>query len=151
MAYATVAEIESEFKKVSFSGSSLITSTEISDFLDQTDAIIDTKLGLRYETPITGAKSLLVMKKIEIDFVAYRVAKILEIKKNIPVPDANIVTEITEGTAFKISQDLLENLQKGLVILPDAVKTSTDGGMKSYTTTDDTNLEPVFDVEEQQW
>ena len=80
MSYATPDNIQDEFKKLDLSGG-IMTTAKVQEYLDQTDQIINSYLGTLYIMPITGIISLGVVKKIEIDLVSSRIAKILQINK----------------------------------------------------------------------
>jgi phage gp36-like protein len=149
MTYATTTDIQSEFKSLPLSASSAVTTTEVEKFLEETDAIIDTFLAARYTLPITGTKSLLVLKKIEIDFVAYRVAKILNLKKEVPLPDENIIQELNEGAAYRESKKLLDGLFTGKMLLPDESPKTSGSGMSDYNSAN--SVEPIFERDTKQW
>jgi phage gp36-like protein len=148
MSYATVADIESEFKSIDFTTGALVTS-EVTEFLNQTDALIDAYLNQRYVLPITDADSLLILKKIEIDFVAYRVAKILNLKKEIPLPDKSVIQDLNNAASFKQSKELLEKIFDGEVILPGATPKASSGGFSDYNSAN--SIEPIFERDTKQW
>lgn len=149
MSYATVAEIASEFKSITFDSNSALTDTEVGAILDQTDALINAHLSVRYITPITGAESLLILKKIEIDFASYRVAKILNLKKEIPLPDTTVIQDLNNGAAFKTSSKMLERIYNGDIPLPDAVPNSSATGFSDYNSAN--SVEPIFKRDVKQW
>jgi len=149
MPYATVVEIASEFKSITFDSNSALTDTEVGAILDQTDALINAHVTQRYVTPITGDESLLILKKIEIDFVAYRVAKILNLKKEIPLPDNVVIQDLNSGAAFKTSSKMLERIFEGKILLPDAPLNTSATGFSDYNSTN--SVEPIFERDIQQW
>lgn len=152
MTYATQANITSELKGVIFSTTSQITSAAILEFLDQADAVIDMYVGKRYDTPVTGTKSLNLLKKIAIDIVVYRVTKILDLSKSIPIPEAGVIQDITEGSAYRESMRMLKDIRDNVMSLPDATLINTTSGFGSFHTEAlNSDIVPVFDKELQQW
>ena len=70
MAYCTEAQVEGEFKSVDFGASTAVTSDDITRFIEEADAFIDGKIGVRYVVPITGSISLLIIRTIAISLIA---------------------------------------------------------------------------------
>ena len=151
MAYATVSEVESEFKKMDFADANAgVDTAEVTRFLDEEQARINSCIGTRYVVPVTGgAEALLLLKKILIDLVVFRIVKILNIRKAVPVPDSNIIQEITEGTAYREALKILDHLAKGTKVLIDAELLSSSSGLKSYTASN--VVCPVFEKDKKQW
>lgn len=153
MAYATQANIEHELKNIVFvaDGGKGVTVTALAEFLEQTDALIDMYVGKRYSTPISGTKSLNLLKKIAIDIVVYRVTKILDLSKSIPIPEAGVIQDITEGGAYRESMRILRDIRDNVMSLPDATLLNASSGLSSYQTEAGNSYVPVFDKELQQW
>ena len=156
MAYATSDEVISEFKRlVTTGGNALITTAEIDRFIDEETNQVNARIANRYVVDIVLVDSPIsfdVVKKITIDFVAYRIAMIINNKKNVPVPDKMLVQELNEGSSFKISKDRLDRIQMGLDILPDAVGANpSTQGMLSFSSDPANKVIPVFDKDLQQW
>ena len=150
MSYATSADIESEFKNLDFDASGAkVTAAEVTEFITQESNIIDMRLSNRYETPITGTASLSILKKITIDCVAYRVAKILNLKKELPLPDESIKQDMNYASACRQSKKLLDDIFEGIVILQDAELKLSGTGVASYNV--DNNILPVFERDTDQW
>lgn len=144
MAYSLEADIQSEFKDIDFADAdSKVSSAEVSAFIVQSDAFIDSKVGLRYEVPITGTESLKILKTISIWLVADRVSKILRIKSNVPE------TETAEKSLRDMALEMLEDIAKGVVLLSDATVKSSGSGFSSYANSED--LGYTFKKEETQW
>lgn len=151
MTYATEADIEAELKGFLFTASSSVTATAIADFLDQADAQINMFIGKRYATPATAAESLLVLKKVAVDIVVYRVTKILDLTKSIPIPDKAIPQNITEGTAYRQSIDLLAAIRDNKMDLPGETGLNASYGLASYNTETGVDNPPVFQKGVDQW
>lgn len=149
MAYAVVSDIESEFKNTTFTAGDSVTDTEVTQFIAEEEAVINATIANRYEVPITGTEALLVIKKITIKYVAYRIAGILNLKKAVPIPKEMISQEINEGTAYREAQKMLMAIKDGKIILNDAVARSTVQGIVSYNATN--SICPIWEKETQQW
>ena len=149
MAYATQADIAAEFKNLTFGANKGLTDTEVTELIAQEEATINAIIANRYEVPITGTEALKVMKGISIAFVAYRVAKILNLKKNIPIPKEMIPQELDEGSMFRVAQKRLKAIQSGKIILNDAVVRSSTQGIKSYNA--ENNICPLWERDTNQW
>jgi len=151
MTYALVSDIQNEIKNIDFANpkSSVLTSS-VEDFLDQADAKINMYLT-QYVLPITGVESLLILKKIEIDLVAFRVTKIIDLTKSVPIPDSTIPQEITTGTCFRQAMNQLEMLKSNDLVLPDTDLVPESTGILSFHTEAGNNIQPVFHKEAQQW
>lgn len=149
MAYTTHEDIASEFKNIEFSATSAITSTAVTSFIEEEEALVNAMLSSRYETPVTDTESKLILKKIVIDFVAYRVAKILNLKKDVPIPEKVVVQQLSEGAAFKMSKQYLEMIRKGAIILSGATAQSNGQGVYSYNYQE--SVLPKFERDTKQW
>lgn len=142
MAYATYTDIQSEFRSVTFASGTAVTDTEVTAFIVQTDALINTYLSGRYVVPITGTAALALIKWIAIQITRERIIKILATKTGVMDPD--------QLEAEKpMWQELLEKLQAGSLNLSDASPLSSGGGIRSGNVEND--IEQTFDVTAQQW
>lgn len=149
MAYATSTDIASEFKNITFDSSSAVTDAEVDGFIEQEEAVINATISNRYEIPVTGTEALKVLKKVTIDYVACRVAKILNLKKDIPIPEKFVPQTLNECAAFRESQKLLFKIRDGKMILADAEAVSSEQGVKSYNASN--NICPLWERDTKQW
>lgn len=149
MTYALESHIVGEMKGVTFSSSSFVTTSKISEILDEADAEINGYINARYNLPITDSSALLFLRKIAIDIVVYRVSKILEIKSSKPIPDGRIIQDISSASTYRQAIKVLEGIRDGKNQLYGATLKSSVGNVKSYNNTN--NIEPQFKVDEQQW
>jgi hypothetical protein len=144
MSYATADQITGEFADVTFSTTTKVTTTDITRFLAEADAEINTRLSSRYAVPITGTEALVLMGMIETWLVKHRVANIMAVK--IPV------TKAAQGGETDLRQQALDMLQamvEGKMSLSDAPLASSSAGVKSYAA--DNDLEHTFQRGENQW
>lgn len=149
MAYAVFGDIESEFKNTTFDADSALTDTEVTAFIEQEEAVINAVISNRYEIPITGTEAVQVMKSISIAYVAYRVAKILNLKKDLPIPKEMISQTLNEGSVFFKAKKQLEAIQSGKIVLNDAVALSAGQGVKSYNS--ENSIGSLWKRDTKQW
>jgi len=156
MPYAAKEDIANELRSIDvFTASGKeITIAKVDQFLIESDAEINSKLQNRYVMPLVDAttEALELLKKIEIDLVAYRIAKILNLKKDMPIGGdgtKTIVQTLNEGSAFKLSQKLLNDLNSGVIILDGATQLSTAQGNRSVVV--DCDVTSVIEKDTTQW
>lgn len=149
MSYATATDVQSEFKNLKLDGVSSVTTDEVTEFIEQEEAVINATISNRYEVPITGTEALSVLKNITIHYTAYRVAKILNLRKDMPIPEKFVAQALNEGNAFKQAQKLLFEIRDGKIILKDAAALSTTQGIESYNAKNSIN--PIWERDTKQW
>ncbi len=149
MAYAVAADIISEFKALKLDGSTSIKTAEVTEFITQEEAAINATIGNRYEVPVVDTESVEIMKKISIACVAYRVAKILNLKKDIPIAEKLVVQVLNEGSWFKVAKKQLEDIQSGKIVLSGAVALSSNQGVNSYNA--ENAILPIWKRNTKQW
>jgi phage gp36-like protein len=145
MAYATSTEVVGEFKDLTVAASGTnISDADMARFLADADAEINSRLSVKYTTPITGTEALVLMRMIECWMVKHRIEKILEVKTGRPV-------DSQEGGKSLRQQalDLIKAIVEGNVKLTDATLASTGDGVGSYTSENGT--EHIFDRDTVQW
>lgn len=144
MAYSTTNQIQSEFKDITFSATSSVTDTEVTEIISMTDAEIDARLGVKYEVPITGTSALLICRTISTYISAARISKIVEVKTG--EADKDMPRRIEERNA---ALKMIEDIVAGKMLLSDATSRSTRGGVRSYNY--DNDIEAEIDVTKDQW
>lgn len=145
MAYASSSDVSSEFKAIVFDSNSAVTNTEVGTFLDQASALIDGTIGNRYEVPVMGSASLLVLKMICIWLVKSRILSILSVKS----PQDATKQEPDGPSLYKQAMDMLKAIKTGALLLTDATAASTDGAMTSFLMNEE--LEYTFTMESDAW
>lgn len=144
MAYATRAQIEGEFKGITFSATTPVTDSDVDRFIAEADAEIDAMLCQRYEVPITGATSALLVRTISIKIVADRVRGVLAVKTG------ETKTQQAGGKSdSEIARTMLKDIVAGKMKLPDASLASSADGIQSYVANE--SFEPTFSRDEVQW
>lgn len=150
MAYVTAVEIQSEFKNLVFTDpNGALVTEEVEEFIDQEESVINATISNRYETPVTDTESVNVLKRITTAFVAYRVAKILNLKKDVPIPEKLVAQDLSEGASYFSNKKLLESIKDGKVVLRGATARSLEQGVKSYNATND--ISPKWQRDIKQW
>lgn len=145
-AYASVNDVKSEFKNLTISTDTPITTSEVNSFIDQEEAYVNSRLSGLYEIPITGTESLKIMKMITVWCVADRIREIMQVK-NISEPKVQQGTRA--GGSCKRAREILKELRSRDTVLEDAVFKSTDGGFDSFTVQQ--GLENKFKKNVDQW
>lgn len=143
MAYSTSSDIASEFKNITFDSNTSLTDTEVTEFIVQTDAIIDGYLNNKYSVPITGSTALSIVKRISIGLTVRRIIPILRVRTGVENLEQDTQSVMDDA------QKLLDDIIAGKIELTDASKASSSHGFKSYSY--DNSLEYKFKREEDQW
>ena len=145
MAYAVYTDVASEFKDITFSSTTAVTDTDVTAWIAQASELIDGYLASKYEVPVTGVNSLLILKMICILLVKSRILSVLSVKtpqdKNKQDPDG--------PTLYKQAMDLLKDIKKGLIQLSDATLSNSADGLTSYLK--DQDIEYQFTMEDDAW
>ncbi len=159
MPYATRQDIANEIRSIaSFPAPATgkeMDEDKVDQFLIEADAEINSKLQNRYVIPLVNATTEAgeLLKKIEIDFVVYRIAKILNLKKDIPIggdiTGKTIIQKITEGDTFKLAIKRLDDLNTGRIIIAGADQLSTQQGNRSVVV--DCDVQSVILKDKTQW
>lgn len=154
MTYCSRDNVTSVFKNldVDVSGTAIIQS-ELDDWIEEASAYMDSFLAVQYSLPITGTSSLIMLRGICVDLVAYKVAITLNLKNDRSLPNGNIVQELSHASPYREAIKFLKSLKDGKVYLPDELPEETVGGLSSlYTEADyDTDINPIFKKTDQQW
>lgn len=146
MAYCSTTEVAAEFKALTFSASTEVTSTECTRFIDEASDLIDAYIASRYAVPVTGgSKALNVLKMVAIGLVACRVQDILEVRTGTPKTDQ----DLKRPDICKNAMPMLKAIQSGAITLLDATLASSTDGVRSYNSEND--VEPYFDRDCVQW
>lgn len=144
MAYSTNSDVRLEFKAMTLNSStSSILDTTVDGFIAQADALINSKIGLKYVVPVTGAESLKILKTISIYLVADRMAKILQVKT---ITEEN---QTAEKSLRDIAMEMIKDIIDGILLLSDATLKSSGHGFNSFAV--DNDLDYTFKKATDQW
>lgn len=132
MAYCTNAQVADEFNGIpggAFSSTTNPTDTTVDRWIAEADALIDSKVGLRYDVPITDVDDLIVIRQIAIMLVSARIRRRL----NRVGPDGE-TAKIKVTDTFDQAMKLLDSIIKGLTDLPNSDLRNSDVGVSSFST-----------------
>lgn len=145
MAYCTSSDIASEFRDITFSSTTAVTTTDVSAFCDQASALIDSYVANKYAVPVTGTASLLLMKMIAVWLVKSRIISIISVKA--PVDKAR--QDPDSQKLYDQALALLNQIKKGTLQLTDATLVSSADGLTSYLMNE--TIEHQFEMESDAW
>lgn len=128
MAYCTAAQVQAEFKDLPVDSDSAISATDLGQWIEEFDAVIDSYVGVRYVTPVTGDASLAILRMIEIWLVKSRILPILSVK----TPEDKTKQDPDGPGYYKKAMDMLTQIKKGQLPLLDATSTGSGSRMTSY-------------------
>jgi hypothetical protein len=148
MAYSSLSDIQAEFKNLTFGPTTTPKDTVVSGFIDQADAEINARIGLRYAVPINTAScpvAAVTLKRLSTWLVTARVKEILKVKTG----DAASSQDSRGGDLGKMARDQLDQISKGQYLLSDAPLANTTEGMQSFGYSNGETL--FFDKDSDQW
>jgi hypothetical protein len=147
MGYCSTSDVVAEFKGITFSSTTSVTSDDVSSFIAQESAVIDGMLAGLYETPVTGTSALLILQKICTLIVAGRVKNILAVKTGDPKLDQNA----PGAPMLSAAKMLLDAILSKSLILSDATTTGISP-VASYTSTDiGVDYDRHFHLDSDEW
>lgn len=126
-AYCTYQQVQSEFPSLDVSGTPAITSTEIDRFIEEESQVIDDHVGKRYTLPIIGVGALIRLRKICIDLVSYRIAKILRITPLDVSSDGAVYQKNGYLVAYEAAMKQLKAYENGVDFLSDGAVSNLGG------------------------
>jgi hypothetical protein len=117
MAYSTTDDIINEIRGLEVTGTTVVKEDDLSAWIKQADAYIDGRLAAYYITPITGAKSLSIVKTISIYKVAHRVKNKLELTSENSDKKQEVQANL-DKQAERMLEQLLPKIVDGRLIEP---------------------------------
>ena len=147
--YATEAQIEANLKGADFSAANAtVDSAALTEILAEESQVIDQHIEPNYTLNITDADALIFLRKICIDLVVYRVAKILMPKEQKFLPDGRVIQDISYSGAWRKAMDMLKKLLNREIALPNvAVKSK----VFVSSTLDTCDIKATFEKDLRQW
>lgn len=147
MAYSTSSDIQSDFKNITFSTTTLVTSDDVEQFIDEADALIDSYLGMRFQVPVEDDDSALnLLKMFSRTLVADRIKKILEVKQT---TNQSANQDIRGAYSTKDVLQQLRDIRDGNLNLSGATSLVSGGGFYSNNYTND--VTPIFTKNDKAW
>lgn len=147
MGYCVLADVQAEFKNITFSAGLNVTDTTVTQFIAEGSALIDTYVGGRYATPITGPNSLLVMSLYCRTLVADRIRGILETKQ-VTNTDSNQNAKNPGLSTSDVIKALIQ-IQNGNTVLSDATLQNLNASF--FSNNSQNGVQPRFRKNRRQW
>lgn len=145
MAYSTYGDIQAEIKGLDLSDqSAALQAVQVTAFIAQGDAEIDSRLSVKYQTPVAGTQALTVLKTISTYLAVERCLNFLEIKG----PDASS-SQAGQKSYDKLARQMLTDLATDKMRLIDAPLLQSANGIRSGNV--DNGYCPFFDITTRQW
>ena len=146
--YATEAQIIANLKGLVVAGGSTITTAILAEILAEESQVIDQHIQPNYTLDITDADALIFLRKICIDLVVYRVAKILMPKEQKFTPDGKVIQDISYSGAWNKAMKMLKDLLSREIALPNVPVKSR---VFVSSTLDTCNIKATFEKDKRQW
>lgn len=147
-AYCQVSDVQSDFKSISFTSGSNVTDAAVTGFITEASALIDSYVGQRWVTPISGdAGSLALMSLYCRTLVSERIRGIMANKQTTNA-DAN---QEVRGVGYKTSDVMqaLKDISTGLIQLSGASLVNANASFKSNNF--DRGIQARFHKNRRQW
>lgn len=148
MAYCVVSDIQADFKSIVFAAGQNITDTAVTQFIVEAGALINSYVGTRFTTPVTGnADSLALMSLFCRVLVSDRIRGILANKQATNV-DANANIKSHGMSTSDVLKSLLA-ISEGRLQLAGAALLNANASM--FSSNFDRNETPRFRKNQKQW
>lgn len=147
MAYTTYTEVQSDFKKLTFAtGSGNVTQEDVTQFIVESDALIDSYVGAVYQTPVASGAGLNLLKLFSRSLTTARIKRIMEVKqeKNTDA-NQNVVGVLLSPSAV---MKQLEQIRDKQIKLDGAIPLSSS---TFYSNNAANSIAPVIKKDERQW
>lgn len=147
--YATEAQIEANLKGADFSAANAtVDSAALTEILAEESQVIDQHIQPNYTLDITDVDALIFLRKICIDLVVYRVAKILMPKEQKFTPDGKVIQDISYSGAWNKAMKMLKDLASRKIALPNI---SVKSRVFVSSTLDTCDIKSTFEKDTRQW
>ncbi len=147
MAYTTAAEIEADFKDMTFTSTSNVKTDDVTQFIVEADALINAYVGARYTVPVTSGDGLNLLKLLSRSLVAQRVKALLEVKQDTS-KDAN---QSVKGVLLSAKEvmAILSDIKNDILQLSGAASLVSSSGFYSNNVAN--CVKPVVTKSDKQW
>lgn len=151
MAYCTISDVQKLIKWFTFSATSKVTSTEVTDYyIPEADTIIDSKLERVYTVPITDSDDIEILTYISCRIVACEIAHVIVLQAG------GEVSEIVNRWCTQAKEKLNDILNQTISLSNSTLLDSSDSGGRLYSFTAHGNSEndvpsPIWKIGTQQW
>lgn len=147
--YAEVADIQAEFKNVTYSTSTTPTQNQVDEFITQAEAVLDGGVSTVYTVPVTGTIAKSIMKTMTILLVKARILERTLVKSGSEADQGgkSLPQQLREQV-LDPDNGMLPKIQKKEILLYGASELS-GGSIESYNY--ENAVEPIFEKETDQW
>ncbi len=145
MSYCAAADVQAEFRELKIDSGSTLSTAQLTAFIAQSDAEIDSALAVKYQVPITGTQALLIVQMLSVWLTKDRIKGKLELKGG---ADAKTNQELGIDYRKKAMEEL-KAYAAGTKKLVGATYATTADGVRSFT--NDNSTPNIFDVGTKQW
>lgn len=148
MAYTTFAEISADFKDLTFTSTTNVKDTDVTQFIVEADALINAYVGNVYVVPVTtSGEGLNLLKFLSRSLVSGRIKKLMEVKQDKAV-DAN---QSIQGVLLSVAQimKILNDIQAKNLTLAGATFLIAGGGFYSNNVVND--VQASVNKDTKQW
>ena len=146
--YADTDAIAAEYKALTLSATSTPTTTQVDEFITQAEALLEGEVANLYVVPITGTKSIAIMKMMTILLVKARMLDRGYVKSGSESADQGDPGEALREQVMGEDGMLAKILDKRLRLV-DATLNVSSGGVYSYN--DANNICPQVEKETNEW
>lgn len=148
MGYCTLNEVQADFKSIEFTRTSLISIDDVTQFIVEADAVINSYVGKKYRIPIQNdSNSVSLMKFYSRTIVRDRVRAILKVKQS-TTTGANSDVRGTEFSTKDVMASL-KDIQASKLALSGATELVSGGAF--YSSNAANNVQPFFQKGKRQW
>lgn len=148
MAYTTYTEVQGDFKNMTFNASTgNVIQSEVTQFIVEADALINSYVSAKYPTPVTEAgDGLNLLKMLSRTIVTLRIKAVLEVKSANAAIGQNAVSTLMSMPQIT---KMLESIKAGQLKLIGVTTTVSGGGFYSSNYAD--SIEPVIKKNDRIW
>lgn len=142
MSYATNSDLQGEFKSLSLTASTPLTTTKVDEWCLEESNFIDMYVGTKYTVPVdsgTSPKAFSLLKRLCIALVRPRMAAFL----NIQAGGGSKASQSSEQAYTpKDAVQTLQDIRDAKIKLVDAVLATSQDGVESFTDDNSGTLQP---------
>lgn len=147
MAYTTYSEISADFKDMTFDTTTNVKATDVTQFIAEADALINSYVSAKYVVPVTAGEALTFLKLLSRSLVTARIKKIMEVKQaKSDDANQNIVGVFLSPTEV---MRILKDIRLGNINLEGATLINSNSGFFSNNVSN--SVESVIKKDEKQW
>ncbi len=147
MAYTTYTEIQSDFKDITFSTTTNVTATDVTQFIVEADSLVNAYVAKRYTVPVTAGDGLNLLKLCSRSLVTARIKRLMEVvqEKSTEANQAVQGVLLSPTAVMKILTDIRDDL----IDLTGATLLESSRGFYSKNVAEE--ITPTIEKSTKQW